>query len=278
MSAHSSSSQGRRRISILAFADRTRLFVAAVDRAILRICWAERLADQEKHRAMGRRSQFDHEEALDIALRLFCLRGYEGTSIADLEAAIGVSRPSLYGVFGCKAELFHRAVGRYTEQFSAVFHRALEAATARDVVEHLIRGVACAVTEPDMPPGSLLVTGALACSPDNERARASVLMQRRKLKRMLARRLFLARAHGELPSRTYCKALTCYIVTLCDGMALQAQSGASRPSLLAISKFALAIIPAFDSASKASATKKELVGARAGSEGAGRPGHEHTPS
>src|ERR1700746_3881181 len=62
----------------------------------------------------GRRhSEFDQEQALDQALELFWRQGYEGTSIADLRSAIGITAPSLYAAFGSKEELYGRVLEHY---------------------------------------------------------------------------------------------------------------------------------------------------------------------
>ena len=62
---------------------------------------------------MGRHREFQLEEALDAALRMFWRKGYEGTSYADLTEATGLERPSLYAAFGNKEALFRRALARY---------------------------------------------------------------------------------------------------------------------------------------------------------------------
>lgn len=61
----------------------------------------------------GRPREFDEAEVLDAALRLFWDRGYERTGIADVVAATGVLRGSLYAAFGDKRGLFLAALGRY---------------------------------------------------------------------------------------------------------------------------------------------------------------------
>jgi TetR/AcrR family transcriptional regulator, transcriptional repressor for nem operon len=64
---------------------------------------------------MARTKEFQPDAALDAAMRLFWQRGYEATSMADLVAATGVARASLYATFGSKHELYVRALDRYAE-------------------------------------------------------------------------------------------------------------------------------------------------------------------
>ena len=63
----------------------------------------------------GPRKSFDTDEALETARDLFWSRGYDGTGIRDLEAAMGVGRKSLYDTFGSKRELYLRALGSYAD-------------------------------------------------------------------------------------------------------------------------------------------------------------------
>src|SRR5262249_47732372 len=114
--------------------------------------------------AMGRPREFDVAQALDRALLVFWRNGYEGASIAELTAAMGINPPSLYAAFGNKEALFRKALDRYVELHAKFWHDAFEAETARGVVEHLLRESVDFLTDPRNPPGCLLVRGGLACS------------------------------------------------------------------------------------------------------------------
>ncbi|HLZ08002.1 MAG TPA: helix-turn-helix domain-containing protein, partial [Chloroflexota bacterium] len=67
-------------------------------------------------RPRGRPRTFDRDAALDAAVRLFWRYGYEGTSIADLTAAMGVAPPTIYANFGAKEDLYRAALARYFER------------------------------------------------------------------------------------------------------------------------------------------------------------------
>src|SRR5437016_8158774 len=61
----------------------------------------------------GRPRAYQPEEALARALDLFRKSGFAATSLDDLSAATGMNRPSLYGAFGDKRELYIKSYARY---------------------------------------------------------------------------------------------------------------------------------------------------------------------
>ena len=56
----------------------------------------------------GRPREFDREVALRKAEQVFWQRGYEGTSMSDLVAALGIASARIYAAFGSKENLFGR--------------------------------------------------------------------------------------------------------------------------------------------------------------------------
>ena len=66
---------------------------------------------------MARPREFDEDEVLQAALRVFWEKGYEGTSLGDLQEAMGLTKSSLYKAFGGKEALFWRVVERYNHDF-----------------------------------------------------------------------------------------------------------------------------------------------------------------
>jgi TetR/AcrR family transcriptional repressor of nem operon len=62
---------------------------------------------------VARHKEFDPDQALDRAMRLFWERGYEKTSMQDLVDRTGVHKRSMYDTFGGKHSLYLRALDRY---------------------------------------------------------------------------------------------------------------------------------------------------------------------
>ena len=67
----------------------------------------------------GRPRAYQPDVALGKALDLFRKDGFAATSLDDLSAATGMNRPSLYGAFGDKRELFIKSYRRYRDDARA---------------------------------------------------------------------------------------------------------------------------------------------------------------
>ena len=74
--------------------------------------------------------EFCVEGALARALEVFWRHGYEGASLSDLTAAMGITRPSLYATYGNKEELFRKALDLYDARYLGFAHAALQAERA----------------------------------------------------------------------------------------------------------------------------------------------------
>jgi TetR/AcrR family transcriptional repressor of nem operon len=64
-------------------------------------------------RARGRPREFDIDDALDKAVRVFSERGYHATSIGDLTAAMEIASGSIYKAFKDKRDVLLAAFDRY---------------------------------------------------------------------------------------------------------------------------------------------------------------------
>jgi AcrR family transcriptional regulator len=180
---------------------------------------------------MGRARAFDADEALERAMTVFWTKGYEGTSLSDLTAAMGINRPSLYAAYGNKEELFRKALERYGEGPSSYEREALARPTAREVAEGLLHGAADVQTDPRTPAGCLAVLGTTYCAEDSSPVGKILIESRRAGHAAIRERFERARAAGDLPADADPKQLTHYIGAVVCGMAVLAASGATRQEL-----------------------------------------------
>ena len=90
---------------------------------------------------MPRNKEFDSTLAIRAARDVFWERGYSATSLAQLEAATGLSRSSLYGSFLSKRDLFDRAVESYiADVVDPTLGRLETGNSGRDeLIQHFLR-------------------------------------------------------------------------------------------------------------------------------------------
>src|SRR6266540_6872108 len=66
------------------------------------------------------RPGYRRDDIVDIAMAVFLQRGYDGTSMADLARAAGVTKSSFYHHVAGKEELFERGTARALDALFAV--------------------------------------------------------------------------------------------------------------------------------------------------------------
>ena len=189
----------------------------------------------------GRPRAFDRSAALRRAMEVFWQHGYEGTSLSDLTAAMGINRPSLYAAFGCKEALFREAVDLYEAEEGAEGERLLrECGTAREAIEAMLRDKARAYADPDKPAGCMIVLTAAIGGLESDAVREHMAGRRRAGEAALLARLDRAVAEGELPAGTDTRAIAAFYATVLNGLSIQARDGTSCATLNAVVDCAMA--------------------------------------
>jgi AcrR family transcriptional regulator len=188
----------------------------------------------------GRTRQFDTGKALDQALVVFWARGYEGATLPELTKAMGINRPSLYAAFGNKEELFRKALDHYQTGPQSFLAEALKQPTARAVVEAMYCGF---VGMQGKSRGCMIVSGALACGDEAEPIRRELSRLREKAVQIIRERFERSVQEGDLPIGTDCPTLARFIVTVLNGLAVQAVSGATEKELRLVAKMAMEAWP-----------------------------------
>lgn len=189
----------------------------------------------------GRPREFDVEEALAAALRVFWEKGYDGASLTDLTDAMGITRPSLYAAFGNKEALFKRALDLYESEKLAYIGRALEAPTARGVAQRMLEGAIDNVTSEC--PGCLGVIATVNCRNPNSPIQKDVQALAQSTRRAMIERVQRAIDEGDFTVPVEAEAMTQYLMAVLQGLAVQAAAGASRDQLQQVAQATLAVWP-----------------------------------
>ena len=182
----------------------------------------------------GRPRSFDRTKALDTAMRAFWLNGYASTAISDLTAAMGIGATSLYAAFGSKEELYTEALQRYRSLYEACVWSRFEAAeTAREAVEALLMDTAYFVAQSSGDGDPL---GCMTTHPvrdDNDNSALALLMRslREGMFERVKERLSRATRKGEISDALDLDSFARFIITLQNGMSVQARAGVGHKQL-----------------------------------------------
>lgn len=192
----------------------------------------------------GRPRAFEPEAALAKALAAFRDGGFAATSLDDLSAAMGINRPSLYGTFGDKRELFLKAYERYradmAASFAAVFDPALP---LRTMLERLFTtALDVYLAGEHGPRGCFTVMTATSEAMADPQIRALVQKAIGSTRRTLVKRFEAAATAGELPPGADVETLAQLALSTMESLAIRARARLPRAELEAIAVGAVALI------------------------------------
>src|SRR5580700_11048732 len=186
---------------------------------------------QNYPRPRGRPRSFDETRALEKATQVFWSKGYDGVTIDDLVAGMGVGRPSMYAVFGDKRAIFLRVLRAYAERKGASAAKALLAPQdLRDSIAGFLRYNVESATEKGSARGCLL----LCVAPLVNDAEVQRFLQNAATggAALLERRFRDAMSTGEIPSDFPVTARAIQVTDLARGLTMRAQIGTPRKALL----------------------------------------------
>ena len=169
---------------------------------------------------MGRPRGFDEDQAVQAAIGVFAERGYDGTSVDDLVASLGVHRNSLYKTFGSKGGLYTRALRWHVEHQVRPLVAAV--AAAGDITEALHRALA---TDAARPGFDLLLRAAVERAPADPEVAEMVNRCLGELDEALGRVLIAEQPSADKTARV--AALTTALTATVLGLRLRARAGAS---------------------------------------------------
>jgi TetR/AcrR family transcriptional regulator, copper-responsive repressor len=200
--------------------------------------------DPVEPKRRGRPRAYQPEIALGKALDLFRKDGFAATSLDDLSAATGMNRPSLYGAFGDKRELYIKSYQRYRADARAamidIFRGELP---IRKRLERIYAAALDIYLSGEAGPrGCFTVMTAASEAVADPDIRKLVLEGFFELDRAFAACFRLAKENGELPESTDPVALAQLASATIHTIAIRARAQVPRKELEAIVKGAIDVM------------------------------------
>lgn len=138
---------------------------------------------------MARPREFDIDQALHRAMRVFWAKGYDATSLPDLLAAMGIARGSLYKAFKDKHSVYLAALDRYDRTIvdgAVAILREPAGGDGLGRIRRLLEGARGAAAQRRDRWGCFMCNAAIDRAPEDPAVRTRVLAMMKRLERGFA--------------------------------------------------------------------------------------------
>jgi TetR/AcrR family transcriptional repressor of nem operon len=180
---------------------------------------------------MARPREFDADDALERATRLFWAKGFEHTSLDELCAATGLGRSSLYAAFGDKRELYLRTLARYEERSAARIAAALDGKPIREGLAAFLAALIDDIVAGPGRRGCLIGNCAAELARLDRIAAARVRASLERIEAAFRDALIRAKARGELSPQGDPAALARFVTAAVQGLRLVGKANPDRAGL-----------------------------------------------
>ena len=180
---------------------------------------------------MARPREFDSDEVLERATRVFWAKGFENASLDDLCEATGLNRSSLYAAFGAKRDLYLSALARYEDGSAARIAAALEGRPIRDGLKAFLDSLIDSIVAGPGRRGCFIGNCAAEMARLDRGATARVRKSLERIEATFRAGLEKARARGELPDDADPGALARFLTAGIQGLRLVGKANPDRAVL-----------------------------------------------
>ncbi len=171
---------------------------------------------------MSRPPQFDRQQALNAATRLFWQQGYSTTSMTDLLTAMGLSRSSFYGTFGDKRQLYTEVLDHFTERALRLFDPINALDEPKAIIECYLH-LSFNRPEPELQRGCMLANTVLEQAGLDDELAALAAARIRCMEDLLVAAFERARDAGHLANQHSPLSLARLLITLNQGLRVSAR-------------------------------------------------------
>ncbi|QNR69128.1 TetR/AcrR family transcriptional regulator [Paenibacillus peoriae] len=178
---------------------------------------------------MVRPREFDEDQALDAAMRIFWEKGFEATSLSDLTSKMGIQRPSIYAAFGDKKQLFEAALRKYTQSHAAyVCSRLQSNSSVKEAFYNFFGGVVAEEYEDGPNRGCFCINTMVELAPHDEKFEILTREHQMYLSAVFQETLERGIRSGELEASMDARALAHTMVSLLIGITVMMKSRPER--------------------------------------------------
>jgi len=188
----------------------------------------------------GRPPSYDRDLALHAIRDVFWDRGFSAASLDDIAAAADMNRPSLYGAFGDKREMYLAALRLFSAESGREMQKALDAPTLREALDAFYVGAILQYLSGKAGPrGCLVICTAVVEATGDASIRSALAGILSELDSVVAVRIARAQTEGDRCAAGDAKVLARLANSVLHSVAVRARAGARRSELMTIARAAV---------------------------------------
>lgn len=192
---------------------------------------------------MPKKEMFDNGEVLKKALFLFWEKGFNGTSIANLETTMGINRSSIYNTYGNKNELFLKALEFYTEvQKASLYSEFIKDKSSLTAIRLLFESLAKETLSDKTQKGCFLVNTTTELANQDPGLRLFLIKAKETMVSIFTELIGKAQAAGEVPVEKDAKAIALYFFSSLQGLRVTGMLSVRKKELQQIAESVLHIL------------------------------------
>jgi TetR/AcrR family transcriptional repressor of nem operon len=180
---------------------------------------------------MSRPQEYDRILVLEQAMRLFWSKGYEATSLGDLLAETGLSKSSLYAVFGSKRGLFLEAFDAYRAERVTEMNRILATGSGREGLEAFFTAIISDASAVGFHNGCMSINQAVELAPRDKDIQTRVVNDLAVIEDALTITIERGVSDGSIVSKMPSRDLAQLFVTAFPGFQVMVRASANRNRL-----------------------------------------------
>ena len=181
---------------------------------------------------MARPQEFIPSQALHSAMNVFWLKGFEAASLADIMAATGLSKSSLYATFGDKRSLFLAAFKAYQKERLRYLAEILEPGKpSRQSIQAFFNQLVDYARDESHGCGCMTANEAVELAPHDPEVRQMVSDDFRAIEDLFSQAITLGQADGSIASRREPQVLARFLVVSLQGLQVMARAKVDRAQL-----------------------------------------------
>tara|TARA_R110002111_G_scaffold171448_4_gene237000 strand:- start:523 stop:1101 length:579 start_codon:yes stop_codon:yes gene_type:complete len=179
-----------------------------------------------------RTKSFDIEQVLDKAVLTFWSKGYEATSIPNLEVQMGIKRQSLYDTFGSKHSLFLTSLKHYHDHVIVKnLAKLLTASSPKEAIKDYFHQRVQSIDDPSVIDGCLVTNSLTELGLFDDEVKAQTRRTLEYMEQVFYKAILRAQEIGEIDASKNAELIATQLLNNAQGLFVMSKSGMGRTKL-----------------------------------------------